>query len=281
MKQAVRRCWRYFGPVLVLVLIGIVGDLRGQEASDEEQAARRAAMILRAGKLRLQYAGMPDHKPLALSKSPVLRTNDPTRNELDGGLWLWFDGQRPIAALIVTYYASRKWNYENVTLTDEALSLRGRPSWSWQPEAAVREWVELNEVVPEAPRARQLALRALPRPFDVSEVRRGERFPLRLVGQPIYVYSDPESNLLDGALFVVSNGTNPEVMIQVEARANGGERRWHVAFARLTAAEATVMLGDKMLWKVPPIAVGEFAPNAGYYATNEPDRPESSENATP
>src|SRR5438552_1468878 len=91
---------------------------RGQETIDDEQATRRAAMLLRAGKLKLEYPDMPDRQAPALSKSPVLRTNDPTRNELDGALWLWLDGQRPVAALTVTYYATRKWNYENVTLTD-------------------------------------------------------------------------------------------------------------------------------------------------------------------
>jgi hypothetical protein len=246
----------------------------GQEAGDEEQAARRAAMVLRAGKLKLEYPGMPDRPGPMLSKSPVLRTNDPTRNELDGALWLWLDGHRPVAALTITYYAVRKWNYENVTFADDALLLRGRPTWTWQPQAAARTWVVLNDPVPEVPRARQLALRALPRQFEVSEVRRGERFPLRLVGQPIYSYVDQNTGLLDAALFVVSNGTNPEVIVQVEARADGEKPRWHVAFARLTAAEATVKLGDQELWKVPPIAVGEFDPNAGYYATNEVDRPE-------
>jgi len=231
-------------------------------------------MLLRAGKLRLEHPDMPERTAPVLSKSPLLRTNYPTRNELDGALWLWLDGQRPVAALTMTYYASRKWNYENVTLTDEAITLRGRPSWTWQPQAEPRRWIALDDAVPEAPRARQLALRAIPRQFDVTEVRRGEQFPLRLVGQPIYSYSDANAGVLDAALFVVSNGTNPEVIVQVEARAENESRRWHVAFARLTAAEATVRVGDKELWKVPPIAVGEYDPTASYYATNEPDRPE-------
>jgi len=252
----------------------MVGTAAGQEAAEDEQAARRAAMLLRAGKLKLEYSWMPDRPAPTLSKSPLLRTNDPTRGELDGALWLWLDGQRPIAALTMTYYASRKWNYENVTLIDEALSLRGRPSWSWEPEAQPRTWIALDDPVPEPPRARQLAMRAIPRQFDVTEVRRGETFPLRLVGQPIYSYADKDAGVLDAALFVVSNGTNPEVIVQIEARAGGDKHRWYVSFARLTAAEATVMSGEKELWKVPPIAVGEYDPKASYYATNELDQPE-------
>ena len=247
--------------------------VRGQEPTEEAQAARRAAMVLRAGKLKLEFPGMSE-RILSLLKSPVLRTNDPTRSEVDGALWLWLEGQRPVAALGITYYASGKWNYENVSLTDEALALGGRPTWVWQPKAAPRTWTALDDAVPEAARARQLALRAVPRQFEVSEVRRGERFPLRLVGQPIYSYADADAGVTDAALFTFSNGTNPEVLVQVEAREKEGKRRWHVAFARLTAAEATVKLGDKELWKVGPIAAGEYDPRESYYATNEPDRPE-------
>jgi hypothetical protein len=202
-----------------------------------------------------------------------LRTNDLTRNEVDGALWLWLDGQRPVAVLGMTYYASAKWNYENVSLTDESLKLSGRPSWTWQPEATPRTWTALDDAVPEAARARQSALRAVPRQFDISEVRRGERFPLRLVVQPLYSYAVSDDGVTDAALFAVSNGTNPEVLVQVEARLANGKRRWHVAFARLTGAEATVKLGDKELWKVPAINPGESSPREPYFATNEPDQP--------
>jgi len=262
-------------PVVVLVCV-IPENLSAQEQPDLEgqQAARRAAMIRLSGTLKLEYPGVEGRKLPELLKSPVLKTNDPTRNEVDGALWLWLDGEQPVAALGMTYYSTAKWNYECVSLIDEALLLTGRPTWGWQPKATPRAWTALDDAVPEAARARQLALRALPRKFDVSEVRRGERFPLRLIGQPVYSYSLPDDGVTDAALFAVSNGTNPEVLIQIEARLADGKRRWHVAFARLTAAEATVKVGDKELWKVPAVSQGEYDPQEPYFATNEPDRPD-------
>jgi hypothetical protein len=255
----------------VVIAQGVVAQ--EQQELNEQQAARRAAMIRLAGTLKLEYPGAEGRKLPELLKSPVLRTNDPTRDEVDGALWLWLDGERPVSALGMTYYASGKWNYECVSLIDEALQLTGRPGWSWQPKAAPRVWTALDDAVPEAARARQAALRALPRKFDVSEIRRGERFPLRLIVQPIHTYAAPDEGLTDGALFAVSNGTNPEVLIQVEARLADGKRRWHVAFARLTAAEATVKLGDKELWKVPAVNAGEYEPREPYFAQNERDLP--------
>jgi len=260
--------------LLGFALFGRAVLVFGQDTDGAPDPARRAAMVQRAGTLKMQYAAMPERAGPSLMKSPVLRTNDPTRGEGDGALWLWLDGQRPVAVLGMMYYETGKWNYENVSLTDEALELKGRPTWVWEPKASPRTWRALEDAVPEPPRQRQLALRALPRQLDVSEVRRGERFPLRLIGQPIYTYAVPDAGIIDAGLFVFSNGTNPEVLVQVEARQEGEKRRWHVAFARLTAAEATVKLADEELWKVGAIEVGQYDNHDGYYGTNELDRPE-------
>ena len=116
---------------------------------------------------------------------------------------------------------------------------------------------------------------ALARRFDASEVRRGERFPLHLLNQPIYTYADADHGLIDGAVFAISYGTNPEILVQLEARERDGMRQWHVAFTRLSAAEVTVRLKDQEIWKVAPIAANEYDPRGPYFATNEPDRPQS------
>src|SRR5437762_12141148 len=83
-----------------------------QDTPAEKSESRLAAMGRRATQLKIRFADSPDRAPPELMQSPVLRTNDPTRNEVDGALWLWLDGKRPVAALGVMYYASGKWNYE-------------------------------------------------------------------------------------------------------------------------------------------------------------------------
>ena len=100
-------------------------------------------------------------------------------------------------------------------------------------------------------------------------LRRGERFPLHLLNQPIYSYSDPDHGLLDAAVFAISYGTNPEILVQVEARESDGKRQWRVAFSRLSAAEVTVRLKDQEIWKVGPIGPNEYDPHGPYFATNE------------
>ena len=50
----------------------------------------------------------PDRPVPALLKTPVLRCNDPTRAEVDGAVWLWLDGKRPVTAMCLIQYASGK-----------------------------------------------------------------------------------------------------------------------------------------------------------------------------
>ncbi len=250
------------GPVAVLV---IVGSLTAQETPIAE--SRLDALNKRAGMLAMGYPDQPERMAPQLLKTPVLRASDPTRDEMDGALWLWLEDQRPVAALCILQYASGKWNYENIALSDEAVAVTGRSGWSWRPAAAARTWSLLDAAVPQSARARQTAMRSLARKLEASEVRRGESFPLRLLDRPIYTYADEKHGVLDGALFAMSYGTNPEVLAQIEARVAGGKQAWHVAFARMSAAAITVKLDGKQLWTVDAMKADD--PKGSYYGVNE------------
>ncbi len=221
----------------------------------------------RAQTLAMAYPADPTRAVPALLKTPVLRCNDPTRDEMDGALWLWLERERPVAGLCILRYASGKWNYEHIALDDEAVAVTGRPDWSWRPTAAARTWKRVDEAVPAAGRARQTALRSLARRLEASEVRRGETFPLRLLERPIYTYSDEPRGIVDGAMWAMSYGTNPEVLVQIEARASDGKLAWHVAFARMSAAEITVKLEGKVLWRAEALKADD--PTGSYYGVNE------------
>ncbi|MCI0358429.1 MAG: hypothetical protein L0211_08100 [Planctomycetaceae bacterium] len=157
--------------------------------------------------------------------------------------------------------------YEHIALADEAVAVTGRPGWSWQPKAAVRTWSSIEGPLAASSRARQTALRSLARRLEASEVRRGETFPLRLLERPIYTYSDEKQGIADGALFAMSYGTNPEVLVQIEARASGEKLAWQVAFARMSAAQITVKLDGKELWTVEAMKADD--PTLSYYGVNE------------
>jgi hypothetical protein len=121
--------------------------------------------------------------------------------------------------------------------------------------------------VPESARAQQSALRTIARRLEASEVRRGESFALRLLERPIYTYADQKANIVQGGLFAMSYGTNPELLVQIEARTDAGTTRWQIAFARLSAAEITVRMGDKELWRAEALKADD--PRGPYYGVNE------------
>ena len=71
------------------------------------------------------------------------------------------------------------------------------------------------------PTRRLVQTRSLAREFsghtiDVNK----ERWELRLLSQPLFRYEKPEGDVIDGALFafVTSAGTDPEVVLALEAR---------------------------------------------------------------
>ena len=100
-----------------------------------------------------------------------------------------------------------------------------------------------------------------------SETRRGETFPLRLLERPLYSYADEKQGVIAGDVFALSYGTNPEALVQIEAVSMDGKSHWRLAFARLSAAEVTVRLNDKEIWRVEAKTAND--PRATYYGVNE------------
>jgi len=230
---------------------------------------RLKAMAQRTQLLKIKFPSDELRDPPKLLKSPVLRCNDPTREEEDGTVWLWLDGKHPVACLCL-FLVRDRWAYEHTSLTDEAMEVFGRPSWKWQPKAEARVWVTVNGAVPESAPARRREARAIADQLVASEFHMGETYQLRLLDRPLHTYADPGHGLLDGSLFAFVYGTNPEILLQVEAREIDSGRSWRVAFARLSSAEITVKLKDRQIWKVPPVL--KFDSGENYFAAHESDQ---------
>jgi hypothetical protein len=100
--------------------------------------------------------------------------------------------------------------------------------------------------------AREIAAR-----FTAEEVNRrnGERrYVLRLLPRPIYRYADPAASLLDGAIFVFANGTNPEVLLLIEARGEAPLAAWSYGAARVSRAAPELFLDGRLVWSQPYVA---------------------------
>src|SRR5262249_51518819 len=104
----------------------------------------------------------------------------------------------------------------------------------------------------EAERLRQM--RDLAKRFSAREFYdiTSQAYTLRLVPHPIDRYADAASGVVDGAIFAFANGTNPEVLLLIEARRRGdGAPSWSYAAAPLSRAQSTLRLGKQDVWSYP------------------------------
>jgi hypothetical protein len=116
----------------------------------------------------------------------------------------------------------------------------------WSPKDA-----GLAFAIPDAPcrpsRTSGFADSELPR---ISWRRRhsdGGRQEMRLLPQPIYRYA-AATRSAGCAIFVLVEGTDPEVFLLVEARGKAGRARWMFAAARMNSTGFEVRYLDKPAW---------------------------------
>jgi hypothetical protein len=76
-----------------------------------------------------------------------------------------------------------------------------------------------------------------------------DREELRLLSRPLYRYDPKEGAVTDGAVFAFVMGTDPEVLLLIEAVKESGTTKWQYAFARRTSGELEGRIGDTVVWK--------------------------------
>ena len=172
-----------------------------------------------------------------------------------GSVFVWLHEGRPVAVGSIFGHPvdpeRRRFAHEFHALSPTVLSAvcRDEQANVWQPKAALKLTPVPASPAPEATPARRLIqFRSLAREFSGHTINyRKERWQLRLLGQPLYRYDKPQAQIIDGALMalVTDAGTDPEVLLLLEARKEGG---WHYALLRFCNASAWVNHKDKEVW---------------------------------
>src|SRR5262249_47169625 len=99
--------------------------------------------------------------------------------------------------------------------------------------------------------ARLLQMRELSRDFAVERDHPADgKQAMRMMPHPIFRYASPETNTLDGAIFVfVDETTDPEAYLLLEA--SGADRKgWQFAFARMNIVEFRAEYRGERVWQV-------------------------------
>src|SRR5436190_785156 len=133
----------------------------------------------------------------------------------------------------------------------------------WKPEAGLERKELADAPAPaDTAAARLLQMKKLAAEFAGHSVDRDKkRWELRLLPTPLYRYPSAKTGVIDGALFaLVSNaGTDPEVLLLVEARAADGKPKWEYACGRFSDWELHVERKEKEVFASVPSETNPFA----------------------
>jgi hypothetical protein len=223
----------------------------GPRSSGEQ---RQAFAQKAAAGYRFRLAGQPVGKVL-LEKEPLLRWTNQVVREDDGMLFLWSDGSkgRPVAAAQF-FLVGPQWNHEFQSLSDGPFEARyADDDWTWNPAEGGIEWKTAGRVTEDAAVQRLRRMKSLVGPFTAA-VDPDEAFQapeqLRLLTTPVYRYASPEAGIIDGAIFAFVQGTNPEILILVEAHDDGSSgKTWRYAFARMSCFYLRVYRDGQIVWR--------------------------------
>ena len=229
-----------------------------------ENAARHKQMRRLAERLQLTGpAASTGQRPAdpVLIEQPLMRfAGRDGRGMLAGLMWAWTTGGRPVAVMetYILVEEPKKCYLSIVSSSNVAIRATLNDRRVWQPEGAQFEAKPIPDAgVPAShPNVRLRQMKRIARRFRAFEYF-GEDFTrtqLRLLPREVYRYADRKTSLLDGALFVLTRGTNPDVMLFVEAHGTDfSTATWKYALIRRGQAESVGLLDRKVVWKVPSI----------------------------
>ncbi len=191
---------------------------------------------------------------------PILRWSNPTAGSVYGDIFLYTHLGRPAA--MVSYY---KWfnpdwgsTVEVHSFSPELIAGVADGVRFWSPKAPGLMYAGLDNAGTPAPlpAARLTQLKRLANEFAVQlEDTRGDsngvKRSLRRLAQPIYRFPKPteESDYIDGAVFAFVEGTDPELLLFLDAVQGKTAAVWRFGIARMNRDFIRVTHNDKVVWE--------------------------------
>ena len=143
----------------------------------------------------------------------------------------------------------------------------------WAPQRAGLTFRDVPDAPPPAETAqvRLFQMKDLIRRFSAAAHPTGAPTALRLMPHPIDRYSDAAAEQLDGAIFLFTIGTNPEVIVLLEAQGPSLDKAsWRYAVAPMTVAPFEVAIDHKEVWAEPYHSERKNTPSGSYFTVRLP-----------
>ncbi len=253
----------------ILLMTGAVvcAEEPGKTVSDELTMKRYQLMEKRMSAVRVTSS--EEGFPMAFESKPIFRYTDPARQYVAAAIWKLGAEGRPKAFMTTELHRSYRGQprivYEYLSLTPLKFAAVGGDV-AWRPTASAVEFQPIpGAPTPEAtPQRRLLQMRALAKQFAGKETVGNERCELRLLPQPIDRYTPSTADRADGAMFLQTYGTNPEIALFIESDGQS----WTFAAGRLAgASRIDLTIEGKTVWEGAPV---NYALTSPYTASNSP-----------
>jgi hypothetical protein len=239
-----------------LLIAGNLASSQEPAGPADSRAAHRARMRELASTFQVFATADEPQSKVELVAEPVLRYADSTRQTLESSLWIWGGKGRPSAVMAIEFYPDRqqgeRWLYEIASLSTERIAVRRGEDWQW---TAKEPGLDLKEITPADPPASRPATRlaqmkGIRDRFTAYERATVEgRIELRPLASPLHRYADEAGGIADGAIFSFASGTNPQVLLVIEARQAAGKSTWKYGLVQLTGEEVVAQLDGQEVWK--------------------------------
>jgi hypothetical protein len=240
----------------ILLLAGIA--LAADEPQMAKVDAKLLALHLDEAKRWEIFVDAERTKKAEFVSEPIYRwTNAARANGQSGAMFVWkFDG-RPVA--VGGVFSNPEGGRRVIMHEFHALGpLQLYPRMTdsahdWLPRAGVPLLPLEGAPAPEATaKGRTRQMRELAREFTAHTVDdRDVRWQLRLLSRPLYRYDKAGGDLIDGAIFafVSDAGTDPEIVLVLEAVTDGTKETWRYRTVRLSISSLYVQWKGKEVWR--------------------------------
>lgn len=199
------------------------------------------------------YGDQAKKRKAKLHNKPIFRWSNPERKAVAGNLFLWTIDGRPQASMGVWCDRGDVAKFEMQSFGESQFKI-DLPGESWIPPVAGLKFARLTKADPPAgtKTRRTFQMRTIINKRFRAQLytewysTRSEQ--LRGLPKPIYQYKELPKGVVDGAMYSFATGTDPEVLVILEARESDEGLVWFFAVAPSTANEVKAYLDDGLVF---------------------------------
>jgi len=231
---------------------------KGGGPDAEEIHRRDAEQVVRA--IEVEVLSGDEWLKVQRIEKPLLFYGDSTRENDRGSVWGWGEKGRPVALLELFQNVNdrARWVYTICNTSGKKVRARRGGALWWQDNESASELKDIPGAGAPGTEAlqRQRQLKQLAQKFTGHEFwdPNNSRYELRRLERALYSYRDEAGGVLEGGLFTLANGTNPEIMLFIEARADpkaDAKAAFQYTVGRLSHAELHLEYEGKEVFKSP------------------------------